>query len=118
MPVAFVAFVPFLQLATSKSYAFYATGDRQCMCPMLQLLSSKPTWYISSGASADDKQRIAIVKKDLFNNSHSASVFLNANTSQHFAQPVPDYSARGDFTNRSFFVYRGAAPVAEVGMHA
>ena len=81
---------------------------------MLQLLSSKPTWYLSSGSSADDKQRLAIVKKDLFNNAHSASVFLNANTSQHFAQPVPDFSARGDFTNRSFFIYRGAAPVAEV----
>ena len=84
------------------------------MVALLQLLSSKPTWYISSGASADDKQRIAVIKKDLFNNAHSASVFLNANTSQHFAQPVPDYSARGDFTNRSFFIYRGAAPVAEV----
>lgn len=53
----------------------------------------------------------------MYNNAHSASAFLQANTSQHFSQPVPDYTARGDINNRSFFIYRGAAPVAEVSMH-
>ena len=82
------------------------------MC--LQLMSSTGTWYISSGSSAGDKERVATIKKDMFNNAHSASAFLQANNSQHFAQPVPDYSARGDINNRSFFIYRGAVPVAEV----
>ena len=80
---------------------------------LLQLMSSG-TWYISSGASAGDKERLATIKKDLFNNAHSASVFLQGNSSQHFASPMPDYSARGDFNNRSFFIYRGQVPVAEV----
>lgn len=75
---------------------------------------SSGTWYISSGASAGDKERLATIKKDLINNAHSASVFLQGNSSQHFAAPVPDYSARGDFGNRSFFIYRGQVPVAEV----
>ena len=79
---------------------------------LVQLMSSG-TWYISGGASAGDKERLATIKKDLANNS-SASVFLQGNSSQHFAQPVPDYSARGDFHNRSFFIYRGTIPVAEV----
>ena len=75
---------------------------------------SSGTWYISSGSSAGDKERLATIKKDMANNTHSASVFLQGNSSQHFAQPVPDYSARGDFNNRSFFIYRGTIPVAEV----
>lgn len=79
----------------------------------MQLMSSG-TWYISSGSSAGDKERLATIKKDMANNTHSASVFLQGNSSQHFAQPVPDYSARGDFNNRSFFIYRGNIPVAEV----
>lgn len=80
---------------------------------VMQLMSSG-TWYISSGSSAGDKERLATIKKDMANNTHSASVFLQGNSSQHFAQPVPDYSARGDFNNRSFFIYRGTIPVAEV----
>lgn len=79
----------------------------------MQLLSSG-TWYISSGSSAGDKERLAVIKKDMANNTHAANVFLQGNSSQHFAQPVPDYSARGDFSNRSFFIYRGTIPVAEV----
>ena len=77
-------------------------------------MSSSGGWFISSGASADDKSRVATIKKDTFNNAKSASAFLAANNSQHFAQPVPDYSARGDITARSFFIYRGQVPVAEV----
>ena len=82
---------------------------------MLQLLSGKqPTWFISMGANAKDKERVAVIKKDTFNGAHSASLFLSSNTTQFFAQPIPDYSARGDLHNRSFFVYKGTAPVAEV----
>ena len=80
---------------------------------LLQLMSNG-TWYISAGSSASDKERLATIKKDTGNNTHSASVFLQGNSSQHFAQPVPDYSARGDFHDRSFFIYRGTIPVAEV----
>lgn len=97
-------------------------GSRCCCFPAfllshdmrLQLMSSTGTWYISTGSSAGDKERVAIIKKDMFNNAHSASAFLQANNSQHFAQPVPDYSAQGDINNRSFFIYRGSVPVAEV----
>ncbi len=88
-------------------------------CPTLQLLSGKrPTWYISTGAHANDKDCLAVIKKDTYNGAHSASLFLTNNTTQFFAQPVADYSARGDFGNRSFFIYHGAAPVAEVSMAA
>lgn len=80
---------------------------------LVQLMSSG-TWYISSGSSAGDKDRLATIKKGMENNTHSANVFLQGNSSQHFAQPIPDYSARGDFQNRSFFIYRGTIPVAEV----
>ena len=78
------------------------------------LSSSRPTWFVSLGTGAKDAQRVAVIQKDAYKNSHSASLFLNGNTSQFFAQPVPDYSARGDIGNRSFFIYHGAAPVAEV----
>ena len=82
---------------------------------LLQLLSGKqPTWFISMGANAKDKDRVAAIKKDTFNGAHSASLFLSSNTTQFFAQPIPDYSARGDLRNRSFFIYKGTAPVAEV----
>ena len=82
---------------------------------VMQLMSGKhPTWYISSGAHASDKERLAVIKKDTYNGSHSASLFLSNNTTQFFAQPIADYSARGDFGNRSFFIYHGMAPVAEV----
>lgn len=80
---------------------------------LMQLMSSG-TWYISSGSAASEKDRLATIKKDMGNNTHSANVFLQGNSSQHFAQPLPDYSARGDFHNRSFFIYRGTIPVAEV----
>ena len=80
-------------------------------------MSSSGGWFISHGASADDKSRVATIKKDTYNNANSASAFLAANSSQHFAQPVPDYSARGDINARSFFIYRGNAPVAEVRFH-
>lgn len=80
-----------------------------------QLMSGKhPTWYLSLGANASDKERLAVIKKDTYNGAHSASLFLASNTTQFFAQPIPDYSARGDFGNRSFFIYHGWAPVAEV----
>ena len=75
---------------------------------------SSGTWYISSGSSAGDRDRLATIKKGTVNNINSANVFLQGNSSQHFAQPVPDYAARGDFTARSFFIYRGTIPVAEV----
>ena len=82
---------------------------------LLQLLSkSCPTWFLSLGASASDKERIAVIKKDTFNGAHSASIFLSSNTTQFFSQPVCDYQARGDVKNRSFFIYRGSMPVAEV----
>jgi hypothetical protein len=81
----------------------------------MQLLSGRqPTWYISSGSHASDKERLAVIKKDTYNGAHSASLFLSNNTTQFFAQPIADYSARGDFGNRSFFIYHGMAPVAEV----
>lgn len=81
----------------------------------MQLLSgNRPTWFVSLGAAAKDAERVAVIKKDVYQNSHSASLYLNGNTSQFFAQPVPDYSARGDLQNRSFFIYRGNMPVAEV----
>lgn len=90
-------------------------AQNQAVCSLKKkLMSSTGTWYISTGSSAGDKERVAIIKKDMFNNAHSASAFLQANNSQHFAQQVPDYSARGDINNRSFFIYRGAVPVAEV----
>ncbi|KAL0046956.1 hypothetical protein WJX82_002894 [Trebouxia sp. C0006] len=89
--------------------------QNQPVCSLKKkLMSSTGTWYVSTGSSAGDKERVATIKKDMFNNTHSASAFLQANNSQHFAQPVPDYSARGDINNRSFFIYRGAVPVAEV----
>ena len=75
---------------------------------------SSGTWYLSTGALASDKDRVATIKRGTTQNVKSANVFLQGNTSQHFAQPVPDYSARGDILARSFFIYRGAAPVAEV----
>lgn len=82
---------------------------------LVQLLSgSRPTWFVSLGPGAKDTQRVAVIKKDTYQNSHSASLYLNGNTSQFFAQPVPDYSARGDFQNRSFYIYNGTMPVAEV----
>ena len=59
-----------------------------------------------------------MIKKDTHNGAHSASMFLNSNTTQFFSQPVPDYAARGDVKNRSFFIYRGAMPVAEVRVKA
>ncbi|DBB01035.1 TPA: hypothetical protein ACH3X1_000935 [Trebouxia sp. C0004] len=90
-------------------------AHNQPVCSLKKkLMSSTGTWYISTGSSAGDKERVATIKKDMFNNVHSASAFLQANNSQHFAHPVPDYSARGDINNRSFFIYRGAVPVAEV----
>lgn len=90
-------------------------AQNQPVCSLKKkLLSSTGTWYISTGSQAGDKERVATIKKDMFNNCHSASAFLQANTSQHFSQPAPDYTARGDINNRSFFIYRGAAPVAEV----
>ncbi|KAL0029280.1 hypothetical protein WJX79_007117 [Trebouxia sp. C0005] len=90
-------------------------AQNQPVCSLKKkLMSSTGTWYISTGSSAGDKERVAIIKKDMFNNAHSASAFLQANNSQHFAQPVPDYSAQGDINNRSFFIYRGSVPVAEV----
>ena len=83
----------------------------------MQLLSGRqPTWYISSGSHASDKERIAVIKKDTYNGAHSASLFLSNNTTQFFAQPIADYSARGDIGNRSFFIYHGMAPVAEVSL--
>lgn len=45
-------------------------------------------------------------------------MYLNSNTTQFFSQPVPDYQARGDVKNRSFFIYRGTMPVAEVTITA
>ena len=84
-------------------------------CFVVQLLSGRqPTWYISSGSHASDKERLAVIKKDTYNGAHSASLFLSNNTTQFFAQPIADYSARGDFSNRSFYIYHGMAPVAEV----
>ena len=84
---------------------------------LLQLLSSScPTWFMSLGANASDKERIAVIKKDTYNGAHSASMYLNSNTTQFFSQPVPDYQARGDVKNRSFFIYKGTMPVAEVSM--
>lgn len=81
----------------------------------LQLMSSSgPTWFLSLGAAASDKERVAVIKKDTHNGAHSASMFLSSNTTQFFSQPVPDYQARGDVKNRSFFIYRGSMPVAEV----
>lgn len=76
--------------------------------------SSGPTWFLSLGAAASDKERVAVIKKDTHNGAHSASMFLSSNTTQFFSQPVPDYQARGDVKNRSFFIYRGSMPVAEV----
>ena len=103
-----------LLMSTIRTYCAVALSPYNQRLCLLQLLSSTGTWYISSGSSAGDKERLATIKKDMYNNTHSASAFLQANTSQHFAQPVPDYSARGDLNNRSFFIYRGTAPVAEV----
>ncbi|KAL3162345.1 hypothetical protein ABBQ32_010028 [Trebouxia sp. C0010 RCD-2024] len=81
----------------------------------LQLMSSSgPTWFLSLGAAASDKERVAVIKKDTHNGAHSASMFLSSNTTQFFSQPVPDYQARGDVKNRSFFIYRGSMPVAEI----
>ena len=81
----------------------------------VQLLSgSRPTWFVSLGSGAKDTQRVAVIKKDTYDNSHSASLYLNGNTSQFFAQPVPDRSAHGSLQNRSFFIYRGILPVATV----
>ncbi|KAL3141272.1 hypothetical protein ABBQ38_003607 [Trebouxia sp. C0009 RCD-2024] len=89
-------------------------AQNQPVCSLKKKLMSSGTWYISSGSSAGDKDRLATIKKGMENNTHSANVFLQGNSSQHFAQPIPDYSARGDFQNRSFFIYRGTIPVAEV----
>ena len=76
----------------------------------------QPTWFISLGAAASNKERVAVIKKDTFHGAHSASMFLKNNTTQFFAQPVADYSARGDLSHRSFFIYHGSAPVAEVSL--
>lgn len=90
-----------------------------CHLLFLQLLTgSQPTWFLSLGATASDKERVAVIKKDTHNGAHSASMFLNSNTTQFFSQPVPDYQARGDVKNRSFFIYRGTMPVAEVRIRA
>ncbi|DBB01036.1 hypothetical protein WJX77_000557 [Trebouxia sp. C0004] len=89
-------------------------GHPVCSLKKKLLSGRRPTWYISSGSHASDKERIAIIKKDTYNGAHSASLFLSNNTTQFFSQPIADYSARGDFGNRSFFIYHGMAPVAEI----
>lgn len=104
-----------------KSSSMSMSGSRQLkdsagktILNMKHKLMSGKLWYINRGS--DDKDVIAEVKKPSGTSGgrQSCEVFLKGNTSHHFSTARPDLVVSGDVKGKTFLIYRGQQPIAEI----
>ena len=81
------------------------------MCPLLQVMTSQPTWQVYAGHS---KSRLLVVKPDMMQGQKSVSVFLESNPQKDFVSAA-DFSVRSDMGAHNMWIYaRNQCRIAEV----